>query len=253
MDASASIPLKRCSRKENCVHPEAVDGWLPATTVYFVPMKRALTGLASNCRACKSAVAKAHYAKNKERIKERVKRNTEKNAEKVREYQKRYRIENREHLNEYTREWRADNAERVRANARARYRRNRVVILQRNRRYAKENPDKFLAYAHQRLARKRALPDTFTEADWERALAHFERRCAYCGKRFEKFQIDHYIPLKAPDCPGSVPTNIVPACKSCNISKNATDPREWLFWMFGEWRALAIVAHIQAYFDSLEG
>ena len=32
-----SIPLKRCSKKNECLHPEQVDGdWLPETTDYFM-------------------------------------------------------------------------------------------------------------------------------------------------------------------------------------------------------------------------
>lgn len=48
-----SIPLKQCSRKELCLHPEG--SVLPATTDYFSPDNRKLDGLMPTCKVCRNA------------------------------------------------------------------------------------------------------------------------------------------------------------------------------------------------------
>lgn len=42
-------------------------------------------------------------------------------------------------------------------------------------------------------------------------------RCAYCGKRFKKLEIDHLIPLSAGG--SSELDNLLPACSLCNRVK----------------------------------
>src|SRR5581483_2176482 len=57
------------------------------------------------------------------------------------------------------------------------------------------------------VARKRSLPDTFTERDWQRALEYWDYKCAVCGRPrglWHTLAADHWIPLTAPDCPGTV-------------------------------------------------
>jgi hypothetical protein len=65
---------------------------------------------------------------------------------------------------------------------------------------------------------------------------------------------DHWIPLASPDCPGSIPTNIVPLCHGeggCNNSKGKHNPVEWLDRRFGKRKAKQVLARILAYFDTL--
>lgn len=45
-----SIPLKQCSRKEECIHP--LGSWQPATTEYFRKASKEKSGLTSRCKAC---------------------------------------------------------------------------------------------------------------------------------------------------------------------------------------------------------
>lgn len=61
---------------------------------------------------------------------------------------------------------------------------------------------------------------------WERCLQEWGHQCAYCGKAGVMTQ-DHFIPLSHPDCPGTVPGNIVPACLQCNLSKGPLHPMDW--------------------------
>lgn len=103
---------------------------------------------------------------------------------------------------------------------------------------------------HRRLARSRSLPNTFTSADWDRVLQHFGA-CVYCGAVVDTYHADHFIPLSSPNCPGSVPQNMVCACPSCNVSKHNREPRAWLRGKFGNDEAELILARIIAFFSLL--
>lgn len=56
-----------------------------------------------------------------------------------------------------------------------------------------------------------------TVAEWERVLAAYEGRCAYCGCE-GPMTIDHLVPVMAGG--EHVVENVVPACLSCNSKKN---------------------------------
>lgn len=105
-----------------------------------------------------------------------------------------------------------------------------------------------------REARKKSLPNTFTHAQEQFCRQYFHYTCVYCGKE-EGFlwclAMDHFIPLDSPDCPGTVITNMLPACSGrdgCNISKKNRDPYVWLTWKFGKRKGAAILRTIEAYF-----
>ena len=48
---------------------------------------------------------------------------------------------------------------------------------------------------------------------------------------------------------GSVATNIIPLCKSCNLSKGMKYPMDWLIWKYNFDVAEKTIARIKAYFD----
>ena len=110
-----------------------------------------------------------------------------------------------------------------------------------------------------RKARKRSLPNTLTVIEWQNALNYFNGCCAVCERQlndmFGEFNVhaDHWIPLsyEGDDNPGTIATNIIPLCKRCNLSKNATMPEEWLKQNFSKRKAKKITARIQEYFDTL--
>jgi hypothetical protein len=59
--------------------------------------------------------------------------------------------------------------------------------------------------------------------------------------------------LGLPDCPGTIPKNMLPACKSCNASKHNTAPHAWLLSRYSAREVAAIEARIAVYFDSVGG
>ncbi len=96
--------------------------------------------------------------------------------------------------------------------------------------YSKTERGKIVSCASSQryLAKKLALPNTFTIDEWQQCLSYWEYKCAYCGS-IDRLEIEHFISLtsKGELCPGTVKENIVPACKHCNLSKNSKSPYTW--------------------------
>lgn len=85
-------------------------------------------------------------------------------------------------------------------------------------RYA-ENPEPIRRRVH---ARKRNVEPVPPEAE---AIAElFNHSCAYCGSAYQTW--DHVYPVSRGG--QTVPGNMVPACISCNSSKNNLLLEEWL-------------------------
>ena len=108
-------------------------------------------------------------------------------------------------------------------------------------------------HAHRRRARIRALPDSYPQTAWCDALDYWHSRCAVCGTQAGLFWIlvpDHWIPLASPDCPGTVPWNIVPLCNGatgCNNRKGGKPPQDWLLTTFRKENGTRILRRIQRF------
>jgi ribosomal protein S27AE len=104
------------------------------------------------------------------------------------------------------------------------------------------------------VVRKRGLPHEFGERDWRRCLDYWGHKCAVCERPrglWHTLAADHWIPLTASECPGTVPTNIVPLCHGeggCNNSKGKKSPGEWLEARLGPQAAFQKQLQIDAYF-----
>lgn len=76
---------------------------------------------------------------------------------------------------------------------------------------------------HRHLRRERLYgnPESVgvSERDWERLVARYQGRCAYCGVRPDELTMDHVVPA-ARGGRHSI-GNILPACRSCNGAKHA--------------------------------
>ncbi len=71
----------------------------------------------------------------------------------------------------------------------------------------------------------RAVECTLTVDEWIEIVAKFDGACAYCGST-DSITVDHVIPISKGG-PHSR-DNVVPACKSCNSSKNTRSLPEWI-------------------------
>lgn len=129
-------------------------------------------------------------------------------------------------------------------------------LLTTDERHLKRLTDKQL-----RARRTNAKLKDFSSLDWKRCLAYFKDRCAVCGRDLSDpfgdytASADHWIPISSADCPGTIPSNIVPLChgkNGCNNSKHNRLPIEWLVKKFGESQASEITQRIEAYFNWLK-
>lgn len=192
------------------------------------------------CRDCHKRLAKEFREANPDHMKRLRQNSYKRNKDKIRARTKAYRLKNPEISRQIVREWRKKHPEYDRE-----HRPNRHLTPQHK------------AASQQHRARKRGLPDNFTSRDWEHALVYFGGCCAVCGRHpglWHTLAADHWIPLKSPDCLGTIRKNIVPLCHGvggCNNSKHDRPAEEWLIDKFGKRKAKQIIQRIQAYFDSL--
>lgn len=107
----------------------------------------------------------------------------------------------------------------------------RISNAERAKRWREQNPEKMKA-AHAKYrktekgklthrlvsGRRRARMDgTITAEQWERVVAAWRGRCAYCRSK-GSLTIDHVTPVSRGG--KHVISNVVPACKRCNDTKN---------------------------------
>lgn len=227
-------PLKQCNRKDECVHP--LGSWLPATLEYF-HAAATRDGLRGDCKECRKAYARDYHRANRDAI---IPKMREKYIQNKPAYQERSRQRRKTHSAEDDRrikEWVKANPERRKIH---------------KSRYA--SSEKGQADHARRRARKKELPDTFTGEEWAHCLEWWGNCCAYCdchqSTQKRALAADHYIPLINDLSPGTTASNLVPACQSCNSSKNDSLPEEWLRRKFPD-HAHEILARIEAYFRSL--
>lgn len=227
-----SIPQKPCPKCGNSY---------PATNEYFHRDKLRNDGLFPYCKPCSRARALQYAAEHREQEKERARIWRENNPG----YNQRYYKENPHMGIERARRKRADNPELVRE-----YQSN----------WRRNNPGKLRAKGQRRRARKLNLTDNFTADDWNYALDYFNGRCAVCERPLidlfgtHTAHADHWIPLSDENCPGTVPSNIVPLCgglNGCNESKSAKPAIEWLIEKFGKRKARHIEKRIAMFFDTV--
>lgn len=243
-DLTTKPILKRCSGGDNCADP--CGPHLPLTS--FNKCKTLPDGLQGYCRACQKRYATQYALDHPKPKKPYHKFTHEERLARQREHVRQERLKNPEHFRALTRRYAAAHSEQ---------------IMAQRRRSREENPEKAKEKSDQarkrRRAREYALPRTLTDADWKYALDYFGHRCAVCSRPAGDGYIlvpDHWIPLVSPDCPGKVPTNIVPLCEGkggCNTTKGTRDAAEWLIDYFGETSAAWALDRINAYFEKVKG
>jgi 5-methylcytosine-specific restriction endonuclease McrA len=197
-----------------------------------------------------------NYKKYKEELKEQsIKRKKQlylENIDARKEYEKQYRKANAEKIRKQNKQWRIDNAEKLKERERQRYLKsydkdkrkkyyeenkeryklNGKIYYKNNlnrkrecgKQYRLNNRDKIAIVNQKRRAIKKQLPYTLTITQWNTIKKHFNNSCAYCGKK-SKLEQEHFIPLSKGG--GYTECNIIPACRSCNSSKQDTYFYQW--------------------------
>lgn len=218
-------------------------------------------GFKYKCRTC---------IKNSEWYKKYHKKYREDNRERLREYRREYYNRNKEYFKKSAKEYRERNKEKIkernkeyykntfhkhkhkrRASRRRYYKENTESAKKSIRRWKKKNPEKTRLYSQRRCARENNLPVNWTESNVSFALEYWDNRCAYCRITVEdNLQWDHYIPISADGCPGTIPTNMLPSCFSCNQNKRAKNAPTWIRGRFDN--AEEIIENIENYFNSVD-
>lgn len=135
----------------------------------------------------------------------------ERRSEYVKTYQEKYRAANAQRLQEWQADYRA---------------RNRQALAEKTKREYAKNPLPWKNARDRRRARIRSAAETRTVStrDWQRMLLAYSHRCAYCGIPGD-LTMDHVIPISRGG--RHAIGNLVPACLTCNLMKNALLLVEW--------------------------
>lgn len=232
----------------------------PATPEYFRRNKNNKDGLSHQCKAC-FKVYEDEYIKRREVREKRIVYMNEYNYKpgtrdrhnqiaQTPEYKAKQRA-----LRQRPEQMAKDRARKLTAEAKARHR----ELEQRPEAKARRREQSQTPQGKARIARKaakregiiRELPNTLNKHDVARMTAFWQARCAYCGRHEDvvgRLHLDHFVPVTASHCPGTVAENMLPACGSCNSSKSDNVPAYWLAKRFGDVVASEIMERIEAYF-----
>ena len=149
----------------------------------------------------------------------------EANPEAVKAYNDAYREANRENIRAKHKAWRDRNREHVRSKNGEWAHNNRPKLAAKARAYYCANPDRAKAVGHRRRARMAMVENTLTAADVRELRLIQGGRCACC-KTKGRLTLDHIIPIARGG--GHTRRNAQLLCRSCNASKNASDPIDFM-------------------------
>jgi len=175
------------------------------------------------------AARRAYYAVNTERILENNSRSRAKNSESVLEGKKAWydKVKKSPEWQEKQKAYRESKREAKRAYDQKYAAENSAEKVKRARDCIKANPDKRAAivfsYDARRRSQKAQGDSTVAIGEWIRDA---EKVCYWCRADCgDGYHVDHYYPLSK----GGEHriTNLVIACPTCNVRKNAKDPHEF--------------------------
>jgi hypothetical protein len=190
-----------------------------------------------------------------EKQRESQRRFYERNPDKLlefREYSRRWHTANRDKIRPRARRWQIENADKVIEHARTYRQANPDKATESRRRWDAANPGKNRERARRRRdwkrsARRRALrPVTLHQIDARFAL--WQDRCAFCGvpatdprnHGIERLTVEHVLALTKGGLDEAA--NILPACSTCNTSKNNSPVEDWYrrqqFFAATRWRKI---------------
>lgn len=193
----------------------------------------------SHCKECLTEESRLWREANPEKSRACSKSHYDRNAVRLRAKSLEYWRTHREERLTYQRSWRRKRNPEIRAKLwRAEYSKHRAAYIIRARLWALKNPERVRennrANWHKRRA-KIIQGDSITAADIQKQLMSQNGKCYWCKQALEvagknKFHLDHIFPLMK----GGEHTrgNVCCACPSCNLSKNARLPHEFIGRLF---------------------
>lgn len=196
----------------------------PATTEYFHTKKGNRDNLRHECRECRLKQQKLYYQNNKKEIIKKNNQYRKDNWETFTKRRKAYDEKNKEVLSEKRKEYNKKNKDIIAKKKKAYVAKHKEKYAAYYRKWARQNADKCKAKRHKRDAMSKNLACTLTPEQWQGILEKFDYSCAYCGTK-ENIHQEHFIPLSKGG--GYTAQNIIPACHSCNSSKQNFDFKDW--------------------------
>jgi 5-methylcytosine-specific restriction endonuclease McrA len=173
--------------------------------------KASKSGYKPRCKSCLAAEAKDWATRN---------------ADRVKRTQDEYRAANPEYIKARRAAHYAANAEREKALSRLWHEANAEKAAAISRDWRRANYGKVLAYARTRRARHRGAEGSHTAEDIAALFAKQRGTCAVCKCKLTKYHIDHVIPLVLGG--SNYITNIQLLCPTCNTSKGAKHPIQFM-------------------------
>jgi len=213
-------------------------------------------GASPDRKKAKSELSKAWYAVNRQRRLAVGKAWAAANRQRKRNVSKAWYLANRQRRLAVGKAWDAANPRRRSAYSKAWHQSNRELKKARSKLWYAANRERKLAIAkawdaanckrrkeiqRRRNARMR-IARRFIQISYEQKQQRFalwSSRCAYCGVA-GNMTADHVLPIK--HCGIDEPSNIAPACRPCNSSKQASPVESWYraqpFFTEARWRKI---------------
>ena len=159
-----------------------------------------------------SAYEKTYQVEHREQIRDGARKRNRANPLRKAEYGRKDYLKHRKERRALMRRWRENNAEKIKISRRVK---------------VSANPERYAAYRRNRKARVRNAAGSHTGADIEKIYQLQRGKCACCriGLR-KKYHVDHIHPLKRGG--SNSKENLQLLCPSCNGSKSAKDPIEFM-------------------------
>lgn len=189
---------------------------------------------------CLSCNAKS-VIKNKDRIAERDRIYKAKNKARTSARMKIYLLSNKEEINSRQKLYLLNNKEKVNRLRKNRYEKNREVMLARQKKWRtenkelfysgiqkwrKENPEAVVAQSHRKRAIKQKSEGDFSKKDIAAIHKLQGGKCACCRIKLKKYHVDHIVAIS--NGGSNWPSNLQLLCQSCNCSKGAKDPIDFM-------------------------
>lgn len=185
-------------------------------------------GLSPICKECQALYTKAWRERNAKAIREKKATYYNENKDYVKQKHAEYRAENKEDIAVKKKNWRKANADAIREYGRKYRKANLEAMALYRENWKANNPETYIAIVASDNARRRTLEKDGVSA---RALSAWikstDKICFYCKIPCElNFHVDHFVPLARGGAHALA--NLRIACPSCNFSKNARDPLEFM-------------------------